>query len=44
MVPVQFELKQAVPGSDQFIYAQLKISILFDSEEIWIVLMFVMLY
>ena len=43
MVTVQFELKQAVPGSDQPIYDQLKISILFDSEELWIILMLVML-
>ena len=44
MVTVEFELKQAVPGSDRLLYAQLKISILFDSEELRIILMLVMLF
>ena len=43
MDTVQFELKQVVPGSDQLRYAQLEISILFESDELSIILMLVML-
>ena len=32
MITVQFELKQDVPGLDQLRFAQLKISIVFDSD------------